>query len=125
MRVKSRKPGRRLVDGQRGLFDVRVFARATRIPSVTLRRWFDRGWLRGSVAPRAVGVTRILSLAKSLRSLPIRQRLRVLAALSEYESRKAEAAAKPRPAPKWPRPDADQLSRWAWEKNGHSIDDDE
>jgi hypothetical protein len=95
---------------------VRVFSAATHIPSVTIRRWFDRGWLRGSTAPRAVGVKRVLSLSESLRSLPIRQRLRVLAALSAYESRKAEAAAMPK-VRKWPRPDRDTISQWAWDKN--------
>jgi len=88
-----------------------VFSRASRIPHRTAAKWWRR-----APGSRRVGRYRVINVAQFIESLTLSQRNRVLAALSEYESRKAEAAAKPK-VRKWPRPDRDTISQWAWDKN--------
>ena len=90
-----------------------VFARVTSIRYCIVDGWYRR---RAPSSVRRVGKYRVINVAQFIESLSVSQRNRVLAALSEYESRKAEAAAKPK-VRKWPRPDRDTISQWAWDKN--------
>lgn len=89
-----------------------VFSRATRIPFPVVDGWARRA----PSTVRRVGRYRVINVAEFIASLSLAQQSRVLAALAEYEREKAQPKP-PRPAARWPRPDADLVSQWAWDKN--------